>query len=77
MDRIELCRIFVRVVDCGGFTRAADQLNLPRSTVSEAVRTLAGRRPCSTAIPAIQRAKAAWRWASVTGGSVVMAGAGL
>ena len=37
MDRIELCRIFVRVVDCAGFTRAADQLNLPRSTVSEAV----------------------------------------
>ncbi len=43
MDRIELCRIFVRVVDCGGFTRAADQLNLPRSTVSEAVRTLEQR----------------------------------
>lgn len=43
MDRIELCRIFVRVVDCAGFTRAADQLNLPRSTVSEAVRTLEQR----------------------------------
>ncbi len=43
MDRIELCRIFVRVVDCAGFTRAADQLNLPRSTVSEAVRALEQR----------------------------------
>lgn len=43
MDRIELYRIFVRVVDCAGFTRAADQLNLPRSTVSEAVRTLEQR----------------------------------
>ncbi|MCD9088535.1 LysR family transcriptional regulator [Stenotrophomonas sp. SY1] len=43
MDRIELCRVFVRVVDCAGFTRAADQLNLPRSTVSEAVRTLEQR----------------------------------
>lgn len=43
MDRIELCRIFVRVVDCAGFTRAADQLNLPRSTVSEAVSTLEKR----------------------------------
>lgn len=40
MDRIELFRIFVRVVDCSGFTRAAERLNLPRSTVSEAVRTL-------------------------------------
>ena len=43
MDRIELYRIFVRVVDCAGFTRAADQLNLPRSTVSEAVRALEHR----------------------------------
>ena len=43
MDRIELCRIFVRVVDCAGFSRAADQLSLPRSTVSEAVRTLEQR----------------------------------
>jgi len=43
MDRIELYRVFVRVVDCGGFTRAADQLKLPRSTVSEAVRTLEQR----------------------------------
>lgn len=43
MDRIELCRIFVRVVDCASFTRAADQLNIPRSTVSEAVRVLEQR----------------------------------
>ena len=43
MDRIELYRVFVRVVDCAGFPRAADQLNLPRSTVSEAVRTLEQR----------------------------------
>lgn len=43
MDRIELYRVFVRVVDCAGFTRAADQLKLPRSTVSEAVRTLEQR----------------------------------
>ena len=43
MDRIELYRVFVRVVDCAGFTRAANQLNLPRSTVSEAVRTLEQR----------------------------------
>jgi len=43
VDRIELYRVFIRVVDCAGFTRAADQLNLPRSTVSEAVRTLEQR----------------------------------
>ena len=40
MDRIELCRTFVRVVDCASFTRAAQQLNLPRSNVSDAVRSL-------------------------------------
>ncbi|WDS37451.1 LysR family transcriptional regulator [Pseudoxanthomonas sp.] len=43
LDRIELFRIFVRVVDCAGFSRAADQLDLPRSTVSEAVRSLEQR----------------------------------
>lgn len=40
MDRIDLFRIFLRVVDCASFTRAADLLGLPRSTVSTAVRDL-------------------------------------
>lgn len=43
MDRIDLFRIFARVVDCASFTRAADQLGLPRSTVSAAVRELEDR----------------------------------
>jgi DNA-binding transcriptional LysR family regulator len=43
MDRIDLFRIFCRVVDCASFTRAADQLGLPRSSVSLAVRDLEGR----------------------------------
>lgn len=43
MDRIDLFRIFVRVVDCASFTRAADTLGLPRSTVSAAVAELEGR----------------------------------
>ncbi len=33
MDRIDRFRIFTRVVECASFTRAADQLGLPRSTV--------------------------------------------
>ena len=37
MDRIDLFQIFVRVVDCSSFTRAASGLGLPRSTVSAAV----------------------------------------
>lgn len=37
MDRIDLFRVFVRVVECSSFTRAADTLGLPRSSVSAAI----------------------------------------
>lgn len=40
MDRIDLFRIFARVVECSSFTRAADTLGLPRSSVSAAVQEL-------------------------------------
>lgn len=43
MDRIDLFRIFMRVVDCASFTRAADTLGIPRSSVSAAVQELEGR----------------------------------
>ncbi|AWX92962.1 LysR family transcriptional regulator [Paracoccus mutanolyticus] len=43
MDRIDLFRIFTRVVDAASFTRAADTLGLPRSSVSAAVAELEGR----------------------------------
>lgn len=43
MDRIDLFRVFCRVVECASFTRAADQLGLPRSSVSLAVQELEGR----------------------------------
>lgn len=43
MDRIDLFRIFLRVADCGSFTRAADMLGLPRSSVSAAVQALEER----------------------------------
>ncbi len=43
LDRIDLFRIFVRVVDCSSFTRAADTLGLPRSSVSAAIIELEGR----------------------------------
>lgn len=43
VDRIDLFRIFVRIVECGSFTRAADTLSLPRSSVSAAVRELEDR----------------------------------
>src|SRR5512132_4206520 len=43
LDRIDLFRIFVRVVECASFTRAADTLGLPRSSVSAAVLELERR----------------------------------
>lgn len=43
MDRIDLFRVFTRVVECGNFTRAADTLGMPRSSVSAAVQDLEGR----------------------------------
>lgn len=43
MDRIDLFRIFSRVAECASFTRAADTLGIPRSSVSAAVQELEGR----------------------------------
>jgi LysR family transcriptional regulator, regulator for bpeEF and oprC len=43
LDRIELFKVFVRVVDSANFTRAADALKLPRSSVSAAVQELETR----------------------------------
>ncbi|MGO8150781.1 LysR family transcriptional regulator [Rhizobium leguminosarum] len=43
MDRIDLFRIFARVVECASFTRAADTLGMPRSSVSAAVIDLEAR----------------------------------
>lgn len=43
MDRIDLFRIFARVVETSSFTHAADTLNMPRSSVSTAIQELEAR----------------------------------
>lgn len=43
MDRIDLFRVFARVVECTSFTRAAETLGMPRSSVSVAVSELEAR----------------------------------
>jgi DNA-binding transcriptional LysR family regulator len=43
MDRVELLRVFARVVECQSFTKAADSLRVPRSTVSTAIKELEDR----------------------------------
>ncbi len=43
MDRLTLFEVFLKVADTGSFTRAADLLDMPRSTVSTAIGTLEAR----------------------------------
>lgn len=43
MDRLTSLRIFVRVVECESFTRAAETLRVPRSTVSMVIKDLEDR----------------------------------
>ncbi|WP_137936826.1 LysR family transcriptional regulator [Chitinivorax sp. B] len=40
MDRLTAMHVFVRVAESGSFTRTADQLDLPRATVSTAIQQL-------------------------------------
>ncbi|MTH35066.1 LysR family transcriptional regulator [Paracoccus limosus] len=43
MDQLDLYRIFIRVVEARSFTRAADTLQMPRSSVSTAIADLEAR----------------------------------
>jgi len=43
MDRLEAMRLFTRIVELGSFTGAADDLNLPRATVTHAIKRLEAR----------------------------------
>ena len=43
MDRIDLFRIFARVVETASFTRAATTLKISRSTISTAIQELEAR----------------------------------
>ncbi|GLQ47429.1 LysR family transcriptional regulator [Dyella lipolytica] len=40
MDRLDAMRLFTRIVELGSFTAAADDLNLPRATVTHAIKRL-------------------------------------
>lgn len=43
MDHIQAMRTFVRIVELGNFSRAAEKLNLPRATVSHTIKRLEAR----------------------------------
>ncbi|MGE5867053.1 MAG: helix-turn-helix domain-containing protein, partial [Rhizobacter sp.] len=40
MDRLDAMRVLLRVAELGSFTRAADELQLPRATVTHTVQSL-------------------------------------
>ncbi len=46
MDRIEAMRLYARIVELGSFTAAANHLNLPRATVTHAIKRLESRLGC-------------------------------
>jgi len=43
MDQIQSMRVFVRVVEAGNFTRAAESLGLPKGTVTKQIQALESR----------------------------------
>ena len=43
MDRFDAMRVFIRIVERRSFTKAADDLGLPRSSVTDAVKNLEAR----------------------------------
>ncbi|RJF97327.1 LysR family transcriptional regulator [Noviherbaspirillum saxi] len=43
MDKLQAMEVFVQVVDSGGFTRASENLQLPKATVSTLIRNLETR----------------------------------
>ncbi|HEX7912481.1 MAG TPA: LysR family transcriptional regulator [Paraburkholderia sp.] len=40
MDQLQALRVFVRIAESGGFSKAADTLNVPRATVSKLIQEL-------------------------------------
>ena len=40
MDKLQAMKVFVQVVDAGGFTRAADNMQMPKATVSTLISNL-------------------------------------
>lgn len=43
MDRFDAMRVFTRIVECRSFTQAADDLGLPRSSATDAIKALEAR----------------------------------
>ncbi len=44
MDKFDTLQLFTRIVELGSFSQAADQLNIPRATASNAIKELCTRQ---------------------------------
>ena len=40
MNKLQAMEVFIQVVDAGGFTRAAENMQLPKATVSTLIQSL-------------------------------------
>jgi hypothetical protein len=58
MDRFDAMRVFTRVMERRSFTKAAEDLGLPRSSVTDAVKGVTVRRgPRASYFPAERRSR--------------------
>ncbi|AGB84062.1 transcriptional regulator [Serratia sp. FGI94] len=46
MDKLDTLRLFMRIVELGSFSQAADQSDIPRATASNAIKALEARLAC-------------------------------
>ncbi|EXF23671.1 bacterial regulatory helix-turn-helix, lysR family protein [Acinetobacter baumannii 831240] len=46
MDKFDTLQLFTRIVELGSFSQAADQLNIPRATASNAIKELENNLQC-------------------------------
>ena len=67
MDRFEAMRVFTRVVERRSFTLAAEDLGLPRSTVTDAVKTLEARLGVRLLERTTRRSVRPWTARRITG----------
>jgi DNA-binding transcriptional LysR family regulator len=58
MDRLEAMRLYTRIVELGSFTAAADDLNLPRATVTHAIKRLEARLGAQLLLRTTRRVRA-------------------
>jgi hypothetical protein len=55
MDRFQEMQVFIRIAERGSFTRAADDLQIPRATVTNLMKRMEERLRASACLKSISR----------------------